>query len=396
MLNIAALRQQQIPLAAEPRSPVPFHILMKPIGPACNLACRYCYYPQDETPVNKMDDARLEQFIRRYIAAQPAGAREINFVWQGGEPLLAGLSFYKKALALQARYAPDGVTISNSLQTNGTLINDAWCRLFREHGFIIGLSLEGNEALQDYHRPDKRGRSTWSAALRGIDLLHQHQVDFNLLVVVHNEMAAHAAAIYDRLVSLGARYLQFQPLMSEGAALREGYQLSADNWGRFMVGIWRQWRKRCDRGRVFVINIEQAWAQYFTHTSGSCVHSARCGSNLVMEPDGQLYACDHLINAEHRLGRLDEQTLAAAVDASVQLPFGQQKSLRRECQTCSVKMVCQGGCPAHLNAAGNNRLCGGYYRFFSDILAPLRPLFPATLIGLKAWRAAFVGTAHTA
>ena len=398
MLNIAALRQQQIPLAAEPRSPVPFHILMKPIGPACNLACRYCYYPQDETPVNKMDDARLEQFIRRYIAAQPAGAREINFVWQGGEPLLAGLSFYKKALALQARYAPDGVTISNSLQTNGTLINDAWCRLFREHGFIIGLSLEGNEALQDYHRPDKRGRSTWSAALRGIDLLHQHQVDFNLLVVVHNEMAAHAAAIYDRLVSLGARYLQFQPLMSEGAALREGYQLSADNWGRFMVGIWRQWRKRCDRGRVFVINIEQAWAQYFTHTSGSCVHSARCGSNLVMEPDGQLYACDHLINAEHRLGRLlaeADLSSAAAVDASVQLPFGQQKSLRRECQTCSVKMVCQGGCPAHLNAAGNNRLCGGYYRFFSDILAPVRP-FSRDLNGLKAWRAAFVGTAHTA
>lgn len=395
MLNIAALRQQQIPLAAEPRSPVPFHILMKPIGPACNLACRYCYYPQDETPVNKMDDARLEQFIRRYIAAQPAGAREINFVWQGSEPLLAGLSFYKKALALQARYAPDGVTISNSLQTNGTLINDAWCRLFREHGFIIGLSLEGNEALQDYHRPDKRGRSTWSAALRGIDLLHQHQVDFNLLVVVHNEMAAHAAAIYDRLVSLGARYLQFQPLMSEGAALREGYQLSADNWGRFMVGIWRQWRKRCDRGRVFVINIEQAWAQYFTHTSGSCVHSPRCGSNLVMEPDGQLYACDHLINAEHRLGRLDEQTLAAAVDASVQLPFGQQKSRRRECQTCSVKMVCQGGCPAHLNAAGNNRLCGGYYRFFSEILAPVRP-FSRDLQGLQAWRAAFVGAAHPA
>ncbi|MGX6595660.1 anaerobic sulfatase maturase [Klebsiella quasivariicola] len=395
MLNIAALRQQQIPLAAEPRSPVPFHILMKPIGPACNLACRYCYYPQDETPVNKMDDARLEQFIRRYIAAQPAGAREINFVWQGGEPLLAGLSFYKKALALQARYAPDGVTISNSLQTNGTLINDAWCRLFREHGFIIGLSLEGNEALQDYHRPDKRGRSTWSAALRGIDLLHQHQVDFNLLVVVHNEMAAHAAAIYDRLVSLGARYLQFQPLMSEGAALREGYQLSADNWGRFMVGIWRQWRKRCDRGRVFVINIEQAWAQYFTHTSGSCVHSPRRGSNLVMEPDGQLYACDHLINAEHRLGRLDEQTLAAAVDASVQLPFGQQKSRRRECQTCSVKMVCQGGCPAHLNAAGNNRLCGGYYRFFSEILAPVRP-FSRDLQGLQAWRAAFVGAAHPA
>lgn len=394
MLNIAALRQQQIPLAAEPRSPVPFHILMKPIGPACNLACRYCYYPQDETPVNKMDDARLEQFIRRYIAAQPAGAREINFVWQGGEPLLAGLSFYKKALALQARYAPDGVTISNSLQTNGTLINDAWCRLFREHGFIIGLSLEGNEALQDYHRPDKRGRSTWSAALRGIDLLHQHQVDFNLLVVVHNEMAAHAAAIYDRLVSLGARYLQFQPLMSEGAALREGYQLSADNWGRFMVGIWRQWRKRCDRGRVFVINIEQAWAQYFTHTSGSCVHSARCGSNLVMEPDGRLYACDHLINDRHHLGQLDDRPLAQAVDSATRLPFGSEKSRRRECQQCAVKIVCQGGCPAHLNDAGYNRLCAGYFHFFSEILAPLRP-YSRDLKGLRAWRARFIDSRVT-
>ncbi|MEN3207639.1 radical SAM protein [Klebsiella pneumoniae] len=394
MLNIAALRQQQIPLAAEPRSPVPFHILMKPIGPACNLACRYCYYPQDETPVNKMDDARLEQFIRRYIAAQPAGAREINFVWQGGEPLLAGLSFYKKALALQARYAPDGVTISNSLQTNGTLINDPWCRLFREHGFIIGLSLEGNEALQDYHRPDKRGRSTWSAALRGIDLLHQHQVDFNLLVVVHNEMAAHAAAIYDRLVSLGARYLQFQPLMSEGAALREGYQLSADNWGRL-------WSASGDSGGSAAIgggcslSISNRRGRSISLIPAAAACTAPAAAQPVMEPDGQLYACDHLINAEHRLGRLDEQTLAAAVDASVQLPFGQQKSLRRECQTCSVKMVCQGGCPAHLNAAGNNRLCGGYYRFFSDILAPVRP-FSRDLNGLKAWRAAFVGTAHTA
>ncbi len=343
-----------------------------------------------------MDDARLEQFIRRYIAAQPVGAREINFVWQGGEPLLVSLSFYKKALALQARYAPDGVTISNSLQTNGTLINDAWCRLFREHGFIIGLSLEGNEALQDYHRPDKRGYSR-PGRQRCAALTCSISIKWTLICWwwCITRWRPTRRRFMTELVSLGARYLQFQPLMSEGAALREGYQLSADNWGRFMVGIWRQWRKRCDRGRVFVINIEQAWAQYFTHTSGSCVHSPRCGSNLVMEPDGQLYACDHLINAEHRLGRLDEQTLAAAVDASVQLPFGQQKSLRRECQTCSVKMVCQGGCPAHLNAAGNNRLCGGYYRFFSDILAPVRP-FSRDLNGLKAWRAAFVGTAHTA
>ncbi len=202
-------------------------------------------------------------------------------------------------------------------------------------------------------------------------------------MVVHNEMAAHAAAIYDRLVSLGARYLQFQPLMSEGAALREGYQLSADNWGRFMVGIWRQWRKRCDRGGCSLsISNRRGRSISLIPAAAACTAPA-AAATPVMEPDGQLYACDHLINAEHRLGRLDEQTLAAAVDASVQLPFGQQKSLRRECQTCSVKWSAEGGCPAHLNAAGNNRLCGGYYRFFSDILAPVRP-FSRDLNGLKA------------
>jgi uncharacterized protein len=395
MLNIAALRQQQIPLAVEPRAQVPFHILIKPIGPACNLACRYCYYPQGETPVRKMDEEMLASFIRRYIASQPAGAKEINFVWQGGEPLLAGLSFYKKALALQQRYTPAGVTISNSLQTNATLLNDAWCRLFKAHRFTIGVSLEGSEALQNLHRPDKRGQPSYPAALRGIVLLHQHQVAFNLLVVVHDAMARHASAIYDNLVSLGARYLQFQPLMSEGDALKQGYRLSADGWGRFMVAIWRQWRRRGDIGRVFVINIEQAWGQYFSHTSASCVHAARCGSNLVLEPDGELYACDHLINRQHRLGQIAERPLAQAVESATRLPFGVDKSRRRECQSCAVRIVCQGGCPAHLNDAGYNRLCAGYFHFFSEILAPLRP-YPRSLNGLRAWRAAYIDGQQTA
>ncbi|ENI1900487.1 anaerobic sulfatase maturase [Salmonella enterica] len=389
MLNLNTLRQQQIPVMTESRAQVPFHILAKPLGPACNLACRYCYYPQGETPVEKMNELTLEIFICRYIAAQPASAREINFVWQGGGPLLAGIGFYKKIIALQQRYAPEGVMISNSLQTNATLLNDAWCRLFRENNFTIGISLEGSEDLQNHHRPDKRGEASYPAALRGIALLQHYRVDFNLLIVVHDEMARHATAIYDHVVSLGARYLQFQPLMNEGNALQQRYQLSADNWGRFMIGIWRQWRKRGDMGRVFVINIEQAWAQYFTHISATCVHSARCGTNLVMEPDGKLYACDHLINSQHYLGQLGNNTLAPAVDSATRLPFGIKKSQRRECQRCSVKIVCQGGCPAHINSAGYNRLCSGYYSFFTEILAPLRA-WPRDLDGLNAWRADFV------
>lgn len=152
-MNLAQLRAQQIPVESEPRAAAPFHLLVKPIGAGCNLGCRYCYYPQrQQERTRKMDDDLLAEFIRGYIAAQPRYSREINFVWQGGEPLLAGIGFYKRALALQRRYAPPGVRISNSLQTNGTLLNDAWCRLFRQHHFILGVSLDGDREVQDAHR----------------------------------------------------------------------------------------------------------------------------------------------------------------------------------------------------------------------------------------------------
>lgn len=390
-MNIALLRAQQIPVNTVPRASVPFHMLIKPIGAGCNLACNYCYYPQRDK-AQKMDEALLENFIRQYIASQPRYSREINFVWQGGEPLLAGIGFYKKALALQQKYAPPGVLISNSLQTNATLLNEAWCRLFKQHQFIIGVSLDGDRQIQDTHRPDKRGNSSYDAALRGIALLQQHQIEFNLLVVVHDGVADRAQEMYDHFVALGVRYLQFQPLMLEGDAPAAGYGLSAANWGRFMVAIYRRWRNQGHLGQIFIMNIEHVYAQYFTHVSPNCVHAARCGGNLVMEPDGAVYACDHLINANHRLGRFDNASrFADYVDAASQMDFGKNKSLRRECQSCSVKSVCQGGCPAHIGKDRYNRLCAGYYAFFSEVLAPLRS-FARTTQGAGLWRASVTST----
>nr|WP_081758436.1 anaerobic sulfatase maturase [Chania multitudinisentens] len=360
-------------------------MLIKPIGAGCNLACRYCYYPQ-RSQVQKMDEALLESFIRQYIASQPRYSREINFVWQGGEPLLAGIGFYKQALALQQKYAPPGVAISNSLQTNATLLNDAWCRLFKQHRFIIGVSLDGDRQIQDAHRPDKRGNSSYDAALRGIALLQQHQIEFNLLVVVHDGVTDRAQAMYDHFVALGVRYLQFQPLMLEGDAPAAGYGLRAANWGRFMVAIYRRWRSQGHIGQVFVMNIEHVYAQYFTHVSPNCVHAERCGGNLVMEPSGSVYACDHLIDAKHYLGRFDHVSqFAEYVATATEMEFGKTKSLRRECQSCSVKSVCQGGCPAHLGQDRYNRLCAGYYTFFSEVMAPLRS-FPRNAQGAVAWR----------
>lgn len=385
-MDLNTLRAQQIPVSSTARATVPFNLLVKPIGAGCNLACRYCYYPQHQQTVQKMDDSLLEAFIRDYIAAQPRHSREINFVWQGGEPLLAGIGFYKRALALQHQYAPPGVIISNSLQTNGTLLNAAWCRLFRQHNFIIGVSLDGDQAIQNSHRPDRHGRGSYQAVIRGIKLLQCHNLQFNLLVVVHDQIAGQAVPVYDHLVRLGVRYLQFQPLMAEGDALPGGYQLSDTHWGRFMVDIYQRWQQRGDRGQVFVMNIEQTYAQYFIGISPVCVHAPRCGSNLVMEPDGGVYACDHLINASHRLGRFSANgEMAGFVHGAMNLPFGQQKSQRPECQQCSVKMVCQGGCPAHTDDVGKNRLCAGYYAFFSLLLAPLR-VYPRNAHGLALWR----------
>ncbi|WP_426507552.1 anaerobic sulfatase maturase [Serratia proteamaculans] len=392
-MNLSQLRAQQIPVGIEPRASVPFNLLLKPIGAGCNLACNYCYYPQRQGErTQKMDDGLLEDFIRRYIAAQPRYSREINFVWQGGEPLLAGIGFYKRALALQQKYAPPGVRVSNSMQTNGTLLNAAWCRLFKQHDFIIGVSLDGDRQIQDAHRPDKRGDSSYDDALRGIALLHRHHIDFNLLVVVHDGVVERAQEMYDHFVTLGARYLQFQPLMLEGDAPEAGYGLSAANWGRFMLAIYRRWRGQGHWGKVFVMNIEHVYAQYFTQVSPSCVHAERCGGNLVMEPDGRLYACDHLMDAQHYLGHFSQQTpFADYVSAATSMAFGQVKSLRRECQSCSVKSVCQGGCPAHIGADRYNRLCAGYYAFFSALLEPLRA-YPRSPQGAMQWRIAVSGS----
>ncbi|BEN42986.1 hypothetical protein SMKC049_47780 [Serratia marcescens] len=176
--------------------------------------------------------------------------------------------------------------------------------------------------------------------------------------------------------------------MLEGDAPTAGYGLSAANWGRFMLAVYRRWRSRGHVGQVFVMNIEQVYAQYFTHVSPSCVHAERCGGNLVMEPDGRLYACDHLINAQHLLGHADRYTpLATLAARAAEMPFGKNKSLRRECQRCNVKSVCQGGCPAHVGEDRYNRLCAGYYAFFSALLAPLRA-YPRSPQGAMQWRAA--------
>lgn len=385
MLNIEKLRSNQIPVRTTFRGDIPFHMVIKPVGPACNLACRYCYYPQGNEQKLKMSDALLEKFIFQYIKGQPYGCREVNFLWQGGEPLLAGIGFYKKVLNLQKKYAPEGAIISNSLQTNGTLINDTWCDFFKKNNFLIGISLDGDKKIQDAHRPDRHNKSSYDNTVNGIKLLRNHNIDFNLLMVVHDGVVAQACDLYDHVVKLGARYLQFQPLVSSEKNLNSTYNLSAKNWGRFMIDIYLHWLRKGDLGKVFVMNVENIYAQYFFHISPTCVHASHCGSNLVVDAIGRIFSCDHLMNSDNYLGILaDDTELTDYVKKSICMPFGINKSNRKECQDCSVKIVCHGGCPVHCTQGGNNSLCDGYYHFFSTVLEPLKT-FSRDKEGVSSW-----------
>lgn len=375
------------------RSAIPFHILLKPVGAGCNLKCDYCYYPQSEQQkAVPMIKAMLEPFIKNYVAAQPAYSKEINFVWQGGEPLLAGLDFYKRAVSLQKHYTPQGVRIINTLQTNATLLTPAWCRFLKQHDFIIGVSLDGPEEVHNRYRHNRKGNvGSYDEVIKGIRLLQQFEIEFNILTVIHDDVADLGREIYLHFVQLGGRYIQFQPLMLEGDALGQGFTLSAENWGKFLNSVYQQWQQHHHLGKVFVMNIEQVYSQYFTQVSTSCVHSERCGTNMMMETKGEIYACDHQADQRHYLGLFNgEKGLSDFVNSSVALPFGQNKSRRKECQQCDVKMVCQGGCPAHVNQSGRNQLCEGYYAFFSNVLKPVRQ-YARNAQGVQSWRREVLG-----
>lgn len=367
------------------RAPIPFHVLSKAIGSSCNLACRYCYYPQESHPTGKMDEVLLEQFIREYITSHPSYSKAINFVWQGGEPTLAGISFYKKVLKLQKKYAPKDVQISNSIQTNGTLITEEWARFFKDHDFIVGLSLDGDLALNDEHRIDKYGHGSHTKILQGLRNLQKYSVEFNVLVVVHNDMIDQARELYRYFVSIGVCYLQFQPLTSSGRADGK-YQLSAKNWGRFLSNIYQEWKQAKHLGKVFILNIENSYAQYFTGFSPTCVHSKVCGNQLALETDGSVYACDHLIDEKHYLGNIQKgHNLTVMLKKSIEMSFGMNKAKRSECQKCEVKMLCEGGCPTHITSDGKNSLCKGYYQFFNEILKEVGK-FSRDREGITAWQ----------
>lgn len=368
-------------------TPPAFHVMSKPIGPLCNLRCDYCFYLSKQLLYPgarfRMSDAVLESYIRQLLAAHRTP--EVTVAWQGGEPTLLGVDFYRRAVAYEEQYRKPGTTIQNTLQTNGTLLDDEWCEFLREHRFLVGVSLDGPPELHDVYRPDKRGNGSAARVIRGIRLLQKHGVEFNILTTVNAANAEHPLTVYHFLRDeIGATYLQFIPIVersdrdSDESAVSER-SVTADQWGRFLIAIFDEWVRR-DVGTVFVQMFDAALASWFGVPSGLCLFSETCGNALALEHNGDLYSCDHFVDSAHLLGNILDDGLADLVGSEPQRQFGQAKrdALPAVCRACAFRFACHGECPKNRFIAapdgdpGLNYLCAGYKAFFTHIDEPMR------------------------
>jgi uncharacterized protein len=368
----------------------------KPVGPICNLDCKYCFYLDKEKlyPSPRkfvMSDEVLDNYVRQYIASQPGA--EVSFAWQGGEPTLLGVGYFRKVVELQARYA-NGKTIGNSIQTNGTLLDDEWCTFFKENRFLVGISIDGPRELHELYRVDKLQRSTFDKVMAGIELLKRHRVDFNTLTVVHRESARHPLEVYRFLKEIGSTYIQFIPLVerSTGTGLAAPPLLSpttddpalsatvtpwsvdAHDYGNFLVEIFQEWVRQ-DVGRIFVQVFETALSNWMGLGSSLCIFAETCGRALALEHNGDVYSCDHYVFPRHKLGNVLDQEISELAELPVQQGFGAAKrdTLPDYCRQCDVRFACHGECPRNRflqtpdGQPGLNYLCTGYRHFFRTI-----------------------------
>jgi uncharacterized protein len=371
--------------------------MAKPIGPICNLDCIYCYYLEKEKlfprgEIFRMEPAALESYIRQY--AQSQTTPEVTFAWQGGEPTLLGLAYFREIVALEKKYAA-GRSVNNTIQTNGTLLDAGWCQFFREHHFLVGLSVDGPRDLHDMYRLDKGQKPTFDRVMRGLELLKKHQVEFNTLTVVSAGNVRHPVAVYDFLREAGSGYIQFIPLVERLPIVDDAtprldfagppeagqtpspvtpWSVPAELYGDFLIAIFEQWVRR-DVGKVYVQMFDVSLGIWSGNGPGLCLFLEDCGEALAIEHNGDLYSCDHFVYPKYQLGNIMNESLAAMVNSRQQREFGQAKSraLPKYCRECEVRFACNWECPKHRfittpeGEPGLNYLCAGYKKFFRHV-----------------------------
>lgn len=386
-----------------PRRPLAFHVMAKPTGAICNLDCEYCFflskellYPGDRF---RMADDLLVTYIRQLLEAH-AQAPEVVVAWQGGEPTLMGLDFFRRTIEIEREFAVPGQRVLNTLQTNGTLLDDAWGAFLKEHAFLVGISIDGPRDVHDTYRVDKGGKPTFDRVMRGLEVLKRHGVDWNVLTTVHAANGDRGGEVYRFLRDdLGATFIQYIPIIERATA--ETLPIADSGWGedvagrplytqegtlvtrrsvkpaqfgRFLIDVYEEWVRR-DMGTVYVQQFDGALANWSGEPGGICVHAETCGSQLALEHNGDVYSCDHFVEPRYLLGNIRERRLLDIVASPEQRKFGRDKldTLTQYCRECDVRVACNGGCPKDRFATspdgepGLHYLCPSYKAFFQHV-----------------------------
>ncbi len=373
---------------------LPSYVMAKPIGSLCNLDCDYCYYLEKEKLYSnrkkmEMSDEVLERFTKSYIEAQPVP--DVLFTWHGGEALLRDISFYQKALYYQKKYGR-GRRIENVLQTNGTRLTDEWCKFFKDNNFLIGISIDGPEHCHDIYRKNKGGQGTFKQVMKGIELLQKHNVEFNTLSVINDYNSQFPLEVYRFMKEIGSHYMQFSPIVerisnerADGLTLLPpdpnvkgrlaSWTVNPVMFGNFYIEIFDEW-VRNDVGNYYVQLFDATLANMVGAQPGVCIYAEKCGHATAMEFNGDLYACDHYVFPEYKLGNIKDKTIVEMMFQESQLQFGADKKdkLPKQCRECDVLKFCHGECPKNRIAftkdgePGLNYLCAGYKAFYRYVL----------------------------
>jgi uncharacterized protein len=391
-----------------PASPIrAYHVLAKPTGAVCNLDCTYCFFLSKEHlyPESgfRMAEDVLEAYIRQVIETQRAP--HVAIAWQGGEPTLMGRAFFERAIGLVKKYLRAGMTVEHTIQTNGTLLDDAWCEFFRENDFLVGLSLDGPREMHDAYRVDKGGAPTFDKVLGAARLLQHHRVNFNVLCTVHAANADHPLEVYRFLRDeVGTSFIQFIPIVEratpdllplanlgwgsrqearplyvqEGSLVTER-SVEPDQWGHFLIAVFDEWVRR-DVGNVFVQMFDAALCSWLGIENPMCIFNEKCGAALALEHNGDLYSCDHFVEPKYLLGNITKGHMRDLVASDRQRAFGDAKlaTLPEYCRKCDVRFACHGECPRNRFATtpdgepGLNYLCAGYMSFFRHVDRPMK------------------------
>ena len=371
----------------------PVYVMLKPVGAVCNLACEYCYYLEKgklypEVKNHVMSEALLEKFIKEYLECQTM--QQVLFTWHGGETLMRPISFYKKALELQQKYA-GGRQIDNCIQTNGTLLNDDWCKFFKDNNFLVGVSIDGPQKFHDAYRRNKQGLPSFYKVMKGIERMKKFGVEYNAMAVVNDYNVDYPIEFYQFFKDIECRYIQFTPIVERLATHQDGtcltspvenendiklapFSVNADKWGDFLCTVFDEWLKE-DVGQYFVQIFDTTLANWVGEQPGVCSLARTCGHAGVMEFNGDVYACDHFVFPEYKLGNIYHQTITEMMYSEKQLKFGADKydKLPKQCKDCEFLFACYGECPKNRfiqtvdGEPGLNYLCRGYKKFFEHV-----------------------------